>query len=116
MPGSHGGRGAFQTGLGRHNSGYVSQAAGCFCSISSEVRSGRPPRVALENLGGSSRAPGESMKETARGVVTDLPRMWNAGVFPACDEPQEIPNELDFGLMMLSHVGECCVETAFTSP
>lgn len=56
------------------------------------------------------------MKETARGVVTDLPRMWNAGVFPACDEPQEIPNELDFGLMMLSHVGECCVETAFTSP
>lgn len=46
--------------------------------------------MALEKLGGSSRDPGETMKETVRGVVMCLFRMWNATavVFAACYEPQ----------------------------
>ena len=48
------------------------QAAGCFFSIKSQVKSGGATRVAPEKLGGSIRDQGKSRKETIRGVVTCL--------------------------------------------
>ena len=70
------------------------------------MRRGRSPRAALEKLGGSSRGPGESVKETARGVVMRLPGRWSAAAasFRTCDELREMPNELRLGLVMLTSV------------
>lgn len=55
-----------------------------------EVRKGRPPRVALEKLGGSSKGPGEGVEETASGVAVRRLRMRSSAIaagFPMCDEP-----------------------------
>ena len=58
--------------------------------VSGGSEGGRPPRVALEKLGGSSKGPGEGVEEPTRGVAVCLPRTWSSAPatgFPVCDEP-----------------------------
>ena len=86
------GQSTFQTGAPRQVGRRVSRGlSGLVVSAASgRGEGGRPPRVALEKVGGSSKGPGEGVEEPARGVAVRLPRTWSSAPatgFPVCDEP-----------------------------
>lgn len=85
------GKSAFQTGRRGRSAGELAKhRAAWFSAASMEVRRGRPPRVALEKLGGSRKRPGEGVEEPAGGVAVRRLRTRSPAIaagFPVCDEP-----------------------------